>query len=152
MEQSLQTTQEQLSQRVTEVVRHEQVNRKLETELKTLRDRNANSEEEIDEQKSVIDKLRKELMRVKEEHHAAVQEGLAYKQQAHKSEVELDGAREQEKMLTEQVGTGGCVFITVKNLKNIDAGKNCCHYANIWTVSSYLRLMCSKHQPEWQTV
>ena len=104
MEQSLQTTQEQLSQRVTEVVRHEQVNRKLDTELKTLRDRNANSEEEIDEQKSVIDKLRKELMRVKEEHHAAVQEGLAYKQQAHKSEVELDGAREQEKMLTEQVG------------------------------------------------
>ena len=105
MEQSLQTTQEQLSQRVTEVVRHEQVNRKLETELKTLRDRNLNSEEEIDEQKSVIDKLRKELMRVKEEHHAAVQEGLAYKQQAHKSEVELDGAKEQEKMLTEQVCT-----------------------------------------------
>ena len=37
MEQSLQTTQEQLSQRVTEVVRHEQVNRKLEMELKTLK-------------------------------------------------------------------------------------------------------------------
>lgn len=29
MEQSLQTTQDQLSQRVTEVVRHEQQNRKL---------------------------------------------------------------------------------------------------------------------------
>jgi len=37
MEQSLGTTQEQLSQRVTEVVRHEQVNRKLDMELKTLK-------------------------------------------------------------------------------------------------------------------
>ena len=104
MEQSLSSTQEQLSQRVTEVVRHEQVNRKLDMELKTLKERNINAEEEIDEQKSVIDKLRKDMMRVKEEHHAAVQEGLAYKQQAHKLDVELEGAKEQEKMLTEQVG------------------------------------------------
>jgi len=62
-----------------------------------------NAEEEIDEQKGVIDKLRKDVMHVKEEHHAAVQEGLAYKQQSHKYQVELEGAREQEKMLTEQV-------------------------------------------------
>lgn len=66
-------------------------------------DRNASSEEEIDEQKAVIDKLRKDMMLVKEDHHGAVQEGLAYKQQAHKCQVELEGAREQEKMLTEQV-------------------------------------------------
>ena len=70
---------------------------------KIIVERNANSEEEIDEQKCVIDKLRKDMMHVKEEHHAAVQEGLAYKQKAHKCEVELEGAREQEKMLTEQV-------------------------------------------------
>ena len=53
----------------------------------------------------MIDKLRRDLMRVKEDHHGAVQEGLAYKQQAHKAQVELDGARDQEKMLTEQVHT-----------------------------------------------
>ena len=29
--------------------------------------------------------------------------GLAYKQRAHKVEVELDGSREQEKMLSDQV-------------------------------------------------
>ena len=103
MEQSLQTTQDQLSQRVTEVVRYEQINRKLQLEVKTLRERNISYEEEIDEQKSIIDKLRKDLVKSKEEHHSAVQEGLAYKQQAHKYEVELEGAKEQEKMLTEQV-------------------------------------------------
>lgn len=103
MEKSLQTTQDQLSQRVTEVVRHEQVNRKLQTELKTLRERNTSYEEEISEQKTIIDKLRKDLVNTKEELHTAVQEGLAYKQQAHKCEVELDGAREQERMLSDQV-------------------------------------------------
>lgn len=103
MEQSLNTTQDQLSQRVTEVVRHEQINRKLQAELKTLRERNTSYEEEIAEQKGIIDKLRKDLMGAKEEYHSAVQEGLAYKQQAHKTEVELKGAREQEQMLTEQV-------------------------------------------------
>ena len=32
-----------------------------------------------------------------------LQEGIAYKQQAHKAELELNGAREQEKMLSDQV-------------------------------------------------
>lgn len=101
------TTQDQLSQRVTEVVRHEQINRKLQAELKTLRERNTSYEEEIAEQKGIIDKLRKDLVGSKEEYHSAVQEGLAYKQRAHKTEVELKGAREQEQMLTEQVSRGG---------------------------------------------
>ncbi|WAR12172.1 PMFBP-like protein [Mya arenaria] len=78
-------------------------------------DRNANSEEEIDEQKSVIDKLRKDLMYVKEEQHAAVQEGLAYKQQSHKCQVELEGAREQEKMLTEQVEQQDTILTQLQN-------------------------------------
>jgi hypothetical protein len=34
------------------------------------------------------------MVKVKEEHHSTVQEGMAYKQQAHKLEVELEGARE----------------------------------------------------------
>lgn len=106
MEQSLNTTQDQLSQRVTEVVRHEQINRKLQAELKTLMERNTSYEEEIAEQKGIIDKLRKDLVGSKEEYHSAVQEGLAYKQRAHKTEVELKGAREQEQMLTEQVSRG----------------------------------------------
>ena len=45
--------------------------------------------------------------------------GLAYKQRAHKVEVELDGSREQEKMLSDQVG--GLLVIL---LKQGDGGGN----------------------------
>ena len=51
----------------------------------------------------MLDRTRKDLVTSKEECHAAVQEGLAYKQQMHKLELELHGAREQEKMLSDQV-------------------------------------------------
>ena len=51
----------------------------------------------------MLGKLRKELVASKEDYHAAVQEGVAYKQQAHKAELELNGSREQEKMLSDQV-------------------------------------------------
>ena len=59
MEQSLTTTQEQLSHRVAEVVRLEQVNRKLSTELKTMKERCGSYEEEIDDQKLSIGELYK---------------------------------------------------------------------------------------------
>ena len=103
MEQSLMTTQEQLSARVADVVRFEQQNRKLQTELKTMKERNESYEEEIGEQKSSIEKLRRDLLSSKEETHRAIQEGMAFKQQASKLEVEIEGHREQEKMLNEQV-------------------------------------------------
>ncbi len=103
MEQSLGTTQEQLSQRVTEVVRHEQTNRKLQVELKTMRERCGSNEEEICEQKTMIDKLRKDVLGAKEDTHQAIQEGMAYKQQASKFKVELEGVKEQERMLNDQV-------------------------------------------------
>ena len=54
MEQSLTTTQEQLSQRVSEVVKLEQTVRKLQTELKTMRERCASYEDEIHDQKDTI--------------------------------------------------------------------------------------------------
>ena len=103
MEQSLTTTQEQLSQRVAEVVKLEQNIRKLNTELKTMKERNASNEEEIGEQKAMIEKLRRDLLAAKEETHLAIQEGMTYKQKSSKLEVELDGSREQERMLGEQV-------------------------------------------------
>ena len=103
MEQSLTTTQEQLSQRVAEVVRLEQNIRKLNTELKTMKERNASNEEEIADQKTLIEKLRKDLLAAKEETHLAIQEGMAYKQKSSKLEVELEGSREQERMLSDQV-------------------------------------------------
>ena len=49
------------------------------------------------------DKLRRDLLDSKEETHIAIQEGMSHKQQASKLDVELDGAREQERMLTDQV-------------------------------------------------
>ena len=54
MEQSLSTTQEQLSQRVSEVVKLEQTLRKVQTELKTMKERCASYEDEIAEQKDTI--------------------------------------------------------------------------------------------------
>ena len=48
-------------------------------------------------------KLRSDLLGSKEETHASIQEGQAYKQQAGKVEVELEGVRQHEKILTEQV-------------------------------------------------
>ena len=54
MEQSLTTTQEQLSQRVGEVVRLEQNNRKLSTELKTMKERCQSYEDEMEDQKETI--------------------------------------------------------------------------------------------------
>ena len=54
MEQSLVTTQEQLSQRVAEVVRLEHTIRKQQMELKTLRERNATNEDELTDQKATI--------------------------------------------------------------------------------------------------
>ena len=54
LEQSLASTQEQLSQRVADVVRLEQTMRKLQTELKTMRERCDSYEEEIRDQKETI--------------------------------------------------------------------------------------------------
>ena len=104
LEQSLSSTQEQLSQRVSEVVRHEQLGRKQLTELKTLSERTAADEEELGEQEMLIEKLRKDVLAAKEETHDTVQESMSYKQKASKLEVELEGAHEQEKLLNEQVG------------------------------------------------
>lgn len=49
MEQSMATTQEQLSQRVADGVKLEQTNRKLQTQLKTSKERCDSFEEEISE-------------------------------------------------------------------------------------------------------
>lgn len=54
MEQSLATTQEQLSQQVGKCVKLEQQSRKLQTELKTMKERNVSYEDEIKDQKQTI--------------------------------------------------------------------------------------------------
>ena len=51
----------------------------------------------------LTEKLRRDLLQSKEETHTAIQEGMSYKQQAGKMECELDGARDQTKLLTDQV-------------------------------------------------
>ena len=119
-EQSLLTTQEQLSQRVSEVVKQEQVERKLQTELKTLRERNDSNEEDISEQTALIEKLRHDVLAAKEEMHTAVQEGMLYKQKSSKLEVELEGVQEQEKLLNNQVSllTSGSYSQKRRNYSN----------------------------------
>ena len=68
-----------------------------------MKERNASNEEEISEQKALIEKLRKDLLAAKEETHLAIQKGMSYKQKSSKLEVELEGSREQERMLNDQV-------------------------------------------------
>ena len=58
MEQSLSTTQEQLSTRVSEVVKLEQTLRRQQTELTTMKERCASYEDEISEQKDTIGQFR----------------------------------------------------------------------------------------------
>ena len=76
-----------------------------------MRERAASFEEELGEQKQVLEKTRRDLMATKEEFQAAVQEGQAYRQQAQKLDVELEAAREQEKMLSDQVQWPLAVFV-----------------------------------------
>lgn len=49
------------------------------------------------------EKLRADLLQSKEETHTAIQEGMAYKQQSGKLDCELEGTRDQLKLLTNQV-------------------------------------------------
>lgn len=80
--------------------------------MKTIRERASSFEEEVGEQKSMLDRLRHDLMATKEEYHGAVQEGQTYKQQAQKLQIELDGSRQQEHMLSEQVGISVLKLLT----------------------------------------
>lgn len=50
-------------------------------------------------------------MAAKEETHEAIQEGIAYKQTAATLECELDGLRDVERMINEQVTN--CVYIAL---------------------------------------
>lgn len=54
----------------------------------------------------VADKLRKDLINSKEETHSAVQEGMLHKQNAGKLEVEIEGVRDRERILCDQVILG----------------------------------------------
>lgn len=60
------------------------------------------NEKELGEQKTTIDKLRRDILTAKEETHQVVQQYMAYKQQAGKLSGELQASRDQEKLLNEQ--------------------------------------------------
>jgi chromosome segregation ATPase len=49
------------------------------------------------------DKLRRDVLEAKEETHAAIQEGMGFKQTASRLEVELQGSKDQERMLNDQI-------------------------------------------------
>ena len=87
----------------------------IQAEVKTLRERATSYEEELIEQKSLLEKTRRDLSATKEEFHGAVQEGQAYKQQAQKLDVELESSREQERMLSDQVEQGWLVHIVSRS-------------------------------------
>ena len=72
-------------------------------ELKTMWERAVSFEEELGETKGQLDRIRRDLAGSKEACHAALQDGQACRQQAQKLARELDTARDQEKMLSDQV-------------------------------------------------
>ena len=102
MESSLQSTQEQLSNRVTEVVRHEQLNRRLQAELRAARDQVQLLEEEAEEQQSMVEGLQRELAGSREELEEASGELERWKSEAgvlsergKEAEAQLKAAQEQ---------------------------------------------------------
>ena len=103
MESSLQSTQEQLSNRVTEVVRHEQLNRRLQAELRAARDQVQLLEEEAEEQQSMMEGLQRELEGTTEELVETAKELDRWKSEARKLEGRVSDGEEQLKAANEQV-------------------------------------------------
>lgn len=100
---NLEQIQEEIRQKVCEYVRVEQLCNKQQTEIKTLKERTASYEEEIGELKKFGEKLKKDLLANKEELINAHQDMSKTKNCLLKREHELSSAREQEKIITEQL-------------------------------------------------
>lgn len=100
---NLEQIQDEIRLKVTEYVRVEQLANKQQTEIKTLKDRTASYEEEIGELKKFGEKVKRDLLGSKEELIGAHQELSKCKSLLMKAEHELGAAKEQEKIVTEQL-------------------------------------------------
>jgi chromosome segregation ATPase len=99
----LEQIQEEIRQKVTDYVRLEQLSHKQQTEIKTLRERTKSYEEEINDLKKFVDKLKKDLLTTKDESINLQQENNTFKNSLNKIQHELDARKDQEKMMNDQI-------------------------------------------------
>jgi hypothetical protein len=99
---NLEQIQEEIRNKVTEYVRLEQFCNKQQTEIKTLRERTRSYEEEINELKCFVEKLKKDLLVSKDELCFLQQESAKHKNNSLKAQQDLEAKRQQEKALTDQ--------------------------------------------------
>ena len=100
---NLEQIQEEIRQKVTDHVRLEQTNQKQHTEIKTLKERTKSYEDEINELKKFIEKLKKDLAVAKDEALHLQQENSNCKGSLFKLQHELDARKEQDKLMVEQL-------------------------------------------------
>lgn len=74
VEQNLGSTQEQLSARVSEVVRLEKANRRLQLELKNTNEQQGLQNRQIEELEGYLEQLKADLRVAQQRHQAAVEE------------------------------------------------------------------------------
>ncbi|XP_072926392.1 uncharacterized protein pmfbp1 [Hemitrygon akajei] len=103
MENSLQTSQHQLSDRIAETVRHEQANWKLQSELKALKELSVKNQKEKEYYRTQIEKLKVENAQHKQSQENTVREELMHQQSIYKMEIEVNSCREQIKTLQDQI-------------------------------------------------
>ncbi|XP_077687710.1 polyamine-modulated factor 1-binding protein 1 isoform X3 [Eretmochelys imbricata] len=94
---SLQSTQEQLSERVAEVVRLEQASRRWEAEQLS------SSMDEVEQSRKLLEHLKAELSQWKQRHRVAVQQGMQHQHSMAKMELKLGSSQEQAKALQQQL-------------------------------------------------
>ena len=70
------------------------------------------------------EKLRRDLLQVKEETHTAIQEGMAFKQQAGKLECELEGTRDHVKMYADQVEQQETLMAQLQQELNLERSRH----------------------------
>ena len=72
----------------------------------------------------LAEKLRRDMLAVKEETHAAIQEGMAFKQQAGKLECELEGTRDHVKMYADQVEQQETLMAQLQQELNLERSRH----------------------------
>jgi hypothetical protein len=100
---NLEQIQDEIRQKVTEYVRLEQTCQKQHTEIKMLKERTKSYEDELNELKKYIEKLKKDVLVAKEETFNLQQDNSKYKGGMFKQQHELEARKEQETLMLEQL-------------------------------------------------
>jgi chromosome segregation ATPase len=107
--------QDDIRLKVQELVRTEQLCQKQQTEIKTLKERTRSYEEEINEMKSFIDRLKKDYVMSRDELNANQQDILKWKNTILRLEGELKSNQDKETLMADQVTNNEKLINTLKS-------------------------------------